>query len=313
VLGPAQLGHGGRARRQGRRPATLPAATATTTAGRASYDAVVLADHPVAFWDMSQPDGTEPDLTANGHTGSYLGDTHAMTALPNGDAVVDLNGSGQYMTVASSPVFSIPTTQELTWEAWIRPDTLQWTARNDPEGYNDVDFMGKCQDYSPSCEWEARMYDSVNPQGRCNRLSAYVFNPTAGEGSGADWQPDCGSLKAGQWFYVVGEYQTGTTPTGCDPTYPGSINIWVDGTEWDADSHAPTGCMSQFDISPAANGSPLNIGTMALDTWFPGAIGKVALYDTLLTPAQIDQHFEAMTGRAPSGSCAETCNSVPVP
>ena len=32
--------------------------------------------------------------------------------------------------------------------------------------------------------------------------------------------------------------------------------------------------MSQYDVVPAANGSPLNIGTMALDSWFKGAIGK---------------------------------------
>ena len=42
--------------------------------------------------------------------------------------------------------------------------------------------------------------------------------------------------------------------------------------------------MSQYNVVPAANGSPLNIGTMAMDAWFPGAIGKVAIYDKLLTP-----------------------------
>ena len=57
-----------------------------------------------------------------------------------------------------------------------------------------------------------------------------------------------------------------------------------------------------------AAGSPLNIGTMAQDTWFPGAVGKVAIYDRLLTAAEITSHYQAMIGQAPTGSCANTCN-----
>jgi hypothetical protein len=76
--------------------------------------------------------------------------------------------------------------------------------------------------------------------------------------------------------------------------------------------HAPTGCMSQYKITPQAGSSPLDIGTMAFDTWFPGAIGKVAIYNYLLSQSQINAHFQAMTGVAPSGSCANTC-TIPVP
>jgi hypothetical protein len=46
---------------------------------------------------------------------------------------------------------------------------------------------------------------------------------------------------------------------------------------------------------------------MAFDTWFQGAIGKVAIYDYLLSNAQIAAHYQAMTGLAPAGSCANTC------
>jgi hypothetical protein len=51
---------------------------------------------------------------------------------------------------------------------------------------------------------------------------------------------------------------------------------------------------------------------MAMDTFFPGAIGKVAIYDYLLSQAQISAHYDAMTGAEPSGSCAASC-STPVP
>lgn len=56
-----------------------------------------------------------------------------------------------------------------------------------------------------------------------------------------------------------------------------------------------------------ANNSPVNIGTMAGDAWFQGAIAKVAIYDHLLTQAQVTAHYQLMTGKAPTGSCASTC------
>src|SRR6185369_15022425 len=127
--------------------------------------------------------------------------------------------------------------------------------------------------------WEARMYSTTNSENRCNRMSAYAFNPGANLGSGAFWQPACGLIQAGQWYHIVGEYTTRSTPTGCDNAsmYPGGINIWVNGVDWNQSRHGQTGCMSQYNIVPAANNSALNIGTMARDTWFAGAIGKVAI------------------------------------
>ena len=34
---------------------------------------------------------------------------------------------------------------------------------------------------------------------------------------------------------------------------------------------AVLGCMSQYNVIPKANGSPVNIGTRAQDAWFRGA------------------------------------------
>jgi hypothetical protein len=147
----------------------------------------------------------------------------------------------------------------------------------------------------------------TNPQNRLSRLSAYAFNPTAGLGSGADWQPDAGVIVAGSWYHVVGEYQTIVQPAGCNGPAVGGINIWVDGVAWDMAQHLQTGCLSQYSVMPVAHDSPLNIGTMAMDSWFEGGIGKVAIYDRLLTQAEITHHFMVMTGHAPTGSCTNTC------
>jgi hypothetical protein len=270
-----------------------------------TYDQTVLCEHPVAYWALTAASGTEADLTGNGNAGTYKGGKPGTAMLPNGDTVADFNGSTQYLTVPSNPSLSIPTTGNLTWEGWIRPDVLQFP--NNSNSY--IDWMGKCASYGPTCEWEARMYNTTNPQGRCNRLSAYVFNPSAGLGSAADWQPVCGLIQAGSWYHVVGEYTTHTQPADCPnvPASPGSIDVWVNGVPWNQTSHNPTGCMSQYNVVPKANNSPVNIGTMALDAWFQGAIGKVAVYDYLLTQAQITEHYTQMTGKQPTGSCAATC------
>jgi hypothetical protein len=253
---------------------------------------------------------TEPDVTGNGAQGTYRGTAPTTIAMPNGDRAAHFDGSTGYLTIPSRASLSIPTTRSLTWEGWINADVLQFT-NDGGSGY--IDWMGKCADYSgppADCEWEARLYSTTNSEGRCNRFSAYVFNLGAGLGSAADWQPTCGLIQAQRWYHVVGEYTTTTQPATCQNTsaYPGSINIWVNGVEWNQASHDPTGCMSQYNVVPMAAGSPLNIGTMAHDTWFPGAVGKVAIYDRLLTAAEITSHYQAMAGQAPTGSCASSCS-----
>ena len=279
------------------------------TAGCASpttYDQTVLCDQPVAYWAMKGTAATEADL-AGSNTGTYKGAAPTAATLPNSDAAAHFNGSSGYLTIPSNAALSLPTTHSLTWEGWINADTLQFPNASS-DGY--IDWMGKCDDYSPTCEWEARMYSTTTSESRPNRMSAYIFNRSAGLGSAADWQPVTGLIKASTWYHVVGEYTTLTAPSDCQntSTYPGSINIWVNGVEWDQGEHGQTGCMSQYNVAPMANGSPLNIGTMAQDTWFPGAIGKVAIYDKLLTQAQINAHYKAMTGASPTGSCSATCS-----
>ncbi|HEX8946629.1 MAG TPA: LamG-like jellyroll fold domain-containing protein [Candidatus Paceibacterota bacterium] len=280
-------------------PAPAPRAQPT------SYDALVLADKPALYLAMDSPSsGREEDLSGHGNTSTYEGGTPGAAKMPNGDTAADFNGSSEYLTVPSNATLSIPTTGKLTWEGWVRPDTLQFQNGSE-DGY--VDWMGKCADYAPDCEWEARLYSTVTPEDRPNRFSAYVFNSSAGLGSGADWQPASSVFSAGDWVYVVAEYDLTQTPAECSSDYPGTINIWVDGVKQNFADHAPTGCMSQYEVTPEAGASPLTIGTMAMDTWFKGAIGKVAVYDHLLSQSQINARYTAMTGKEPSGSCGDTC------
>jgi len=287
------------------------AAGASGDRGMSEYDQAVLADRPVGFWAMNRAPMNEPDLTGNGHEGTYRGKgTPPSAELPNGDRGAAFDGVEQYLSVPSSAAFSIPTTGTLTWEAWLRPDVLQFAHDDGVSGY--VDWLGKCENYSPTCEWEARMYSTKTNESpnRPNRLSAYVFNPGAGLGSAADWQPSDGLIMAGAWYHVVGSYTTLSQPADCQNTAaaPGSIDIWVDGVKWRHASHGQTGCMSQYNVVPKSNGSAVNIATMAKESFFRGAIAKVAIYDHALDQAQIAKHYLLLTGKQPTGSCAATCS-----
>lgn len=195
---------------------------------------------------------------------------------------------------------------------WIQPSVLNFPNSIQPDGY--VQVMGKCVSHPNTglCEWLARMYDTTTGQGRPNRMSAYIFNPNGGEGAGADWQPVAGLIQANQWYHIVGEYTTdpNLTPPNCpfSSSYPGAINIWVNGVLWNETAHFPTGCMNQgtgsnIAVTPATTSSQLNIGTVDFQSWFQGAVGKVAIYDKLLTQQQITNHYQTMTGKQPTGNC----------
>jgi hypothetical protein len=286
-----------------------------------NYDQVLLTEPSlVRFWRMSASGSTEPDLTGSGNTGRYESGPLAVTTMPNGDAAAVFNGSNQdlYVTSPSDKSLSITTTGYLTWEAWIRPDVLEFPVHS-RDGY--VSWMGKCEapGSESTCEWEARMYDTTtyDPSGpRPNRLSGYVFNLDGHYGAAADWQPSfacCYSqnvIQAGHWYHVVVQYSLSSTPACPSSTYPGSIDIWVNGLKWDQSSHAPTGCMSQFNgITPQPATSQFLVGTMDKTTWFLGAIAKVAIYNKPLTQTQINNHYQAMTGQQPpQGSCGNTCS-----
>lgn len=282
-----------------------PNTTDDTNEISTTYDATILADSPVALWGMCASNPNEYDLTGNGNTGTYIPSIPRTAALPNGDDAAELDGSSQYLTVPSNEAFSIPTTGYLTWEAWIKPSVADFSIAS-RGGY--VSWLGKCANYSPTCEWEGRMYSASS--NRPNRLSAYAFNLTAGRGSGAYWQPNPGVIQVDHWYHVVGQFTTHTTtPANSNTTQtPGEIDIWVNGIKWNQARHGQTGLMSQYNIVPQAADSPLNIGSKAQDNFFKGAIGKVAIYDYLLSDARVKAHYTAMTGKEPTGSCTSTCS-----
>jgi hypothetical protein len=251
--------------------------------GRATsaYDSIVLNAKPVAYFTLANHHGIETDKSGRGHVGTYKPTgQHAGTALmPNGDTCTGFDGASQYFEISNSSDLSIPQTGVLTIEAWIRPDVLEFP-HTQGSGY--VYWLGKgaAQQY----EYGGRMYSFTNSETppRPNRISGYAFNLSGGLGSGSYFQD---SVSTGEWIYVTIIFNT-TKTSQAAPT--GYVKIYRNGNLRRSTS------LNQFDVIPGFGAEPLRIATMSMQSYFDGAIGKVAIYNYELSSTQIKLHYRRM-------------------
>lgn len=241
------------------------------------YDDSVMADAPVMYLRMDTPSsGAQADASGGGRSGSYVGGAPAADTMPNGDGAAAFNGLNQYLTVPHHPSLSAPTKGALTIEAWIKPATLQFS-RTENEDY--VYFLGK-GNASQGYEYANRMYSYSNSAGRPNRISVYHWNPSGGLGSGSYFQD---VVSVTQWILVTSVIDMGTA----------TIAIYKNGV---LRQRVP---LSQYGVTPQMTSAPFNVGTRNYNSWFQGSIGKVAVYDKILSPARIAAHYAAMGLGAP--------------
>jgi hypothetical protein len=243
-------------------------------------DDAVLQDRPVAYFTMGSTIRApwEPDQTGSGFRAvRYPRGGLPWTRMPNGDRASVLNGTNQYLEVASHPSLSVPTTGILMIEAWIRPDTLQFPAQ---EGSGYVHWAGKGE--ANAHEYVLRMYSLSNTESRPNRISAYAFNLSGGLGSGSYFQDP---VAPGEWIHVAAAINTQAVSS----TYPtGYVRIYKNGVLRDT-----TG-LDQFGVVPSIGSAPLRIGTRDKRSYFQGAIGKFAIYDYELPPARLQAHVQSV-------------------
>ena len=247
-----------------------------------SYDRQVLSYAPSMYLTMAHAAaGTESDLSGHGHSGTYLpsGQRPAASALPNGDAAADFDGTGQYLQVSSASALSVMHTGCLTIQAWVKPDTRQFP-REEGTGY--VYILGKGAHQEQ--EYAMRMYSLVNKERppRPNRVSAYIFNRSGGLGSGAYFQD---RVQAGSWMMITMVIDAQRSMMWPD----GYIAIYKDSRLRDQVS------IGQFNVKPQSANAPLCIATRQLKSYFKGSIGKVAVFDYVLSAGRVKAIYNAMS------------------
>jgi len=177
------------------------------------------------------------------------------------------DGQGGYVEIPDGPDYSQPTRGGLTVEAWLRPDSL---AMPRVEGTGYVHWLGKGEPHQH--EWVARMYQMGNSEARANRISFYAFNLAGGLGAGSYFQDP---LAEGVWLHVVGRIDSVNT------------SIFRDGDQRDTDA------LSGYGIIPQHGSAPVRIATRDFQSFFHGAISRVAIYGAALSANAIRDHYQA--------------------
>jgi hypothetical protein len=257
---------------------------AVSTPGRRddAYDRRVLSLKPVLYLPLNDPAAAAAtDLSDARHTAAYQpgGGRLGTARLPNGDLATLFDGDGQYVNVTSAKELSASTTGCLTVEAWIRPDVLQFPHE---QGSGYVYVLGKGTQGEQ--EYALRMYSYRNAEvpPRPNRISAYVFNLAGGLGSGAYVQDQ---VRPGEWMMIT--FVVDSRPSERWPD--GYVTLYKDGVR----RGGPVS-LAQFNVIPRASDAPFRIGTRDRESFFAGAIGKVAVYGTVLSDQEILATYQAM-------------------
>lgn len=256
-----------------------------------------MADNPVFF----MTDAGTTDKTGR-HALTRIG-TVGSTTLPNNDTAPVFNGqSGNYLEVADSPDFSIPTTRQLTVECWMRPDTENFPVSDASGDGPMIHYLGKgvwtgdSGAASPQFEWQFRFYGKTQPDGsaaaRAGRMSTYVFNAGAGLGAGSFYQY---GLNGANTSYGVGEWRHLVMTVDDTDAWRNQADGWgitrlyVRGVLHDSDSLGQT-----YNIRPTDTVAPFRIGTTDKDSYFVGSVAKVAVYDYVLSADRVAAHYAAM-------------------
>lgn len=218
--------------------------------GGDAYDDLMLADNPVAYFRLNDPDGDPAtDATGNGHDGIYVDQVDQQVAgliANDSDLAADFRGdeNGGHVEFAKPASLSPPNI--VTYEAWINPRS------GGDGGFGRIVYH--------------QFFDWWMGDGGGNYM--YV------EINGTNVSSNSGSITKGAKHHVVVTYESGV---GGD-FYLDGQNVGSIGDHGDINTTS----------------EPFNIGGSASQNrHFDGIIDEVAIYDYILTPTQVTDHYNA--------------------
>lgn len=271
-------------RRFGLLASSLLVPSAGHGAEASAYARRVLDKKPAGYWRLGETSGTTvADFSGNNRHGRIVG---SVALGEKGifdkekDTTAKFDGRQGCIEIPEDPAFSQPTSGAgLTVEAWMRPDLLEFTGGEGEDGY--IHWLGKGE--AGQMEWALRFYPRKSS--RPNRLSAYIFNPGPGLGSGAYVEED---LKPGKWVHLVATFDPG------DRTNPkAGVSLYKDGKLAGSPATSPGALYKAYDIMPQHGNAPLRIGTRDMKNFLTGAIDEVAVYPRVLQAREVGENYRA--------------------
>jgi hypothetical protein len=230
-----------------------------------TYPAVILADDPLAYYPLDEPNGTTAhDATGHGHDGTIVKGVllGRPGAFAGSNTSARFDGNGSFIKVDDSvrdagTAFDFVGASSFTFEAWVRIEAVATT---------NTAFTFFSKEASPSSNvflgWD--FFDGPNL--RLQREDNPVNETEADSQNG---------LAANTWFYLVGTYDGNT------------ILVYVD-TNVVATFSGSTTSLPITQV-PFLLGAEDAVG----DSSLLGQMDEVAVYAKALTPAQIATHFHA--------------------
>ena len=259
-------------------PATLNVQARTVTVPITGYAKVVMADDPVAYWRLDEPDGSSIATDAAGSfDGTYTWGSGAFTFDTPTGIPHETNGA---VGITNGATVQIPYALELnpwgafTIEGWFQPSSL---AANGNDYRTAFSSMWNVGGVGPT-GW--LLYQQGN--------NTWAWVPYGGFWASVFLPDTTETIVANQWYYIALTYD-GTTFT-----------VYVNGV---ARTSAPYSGFVQNgnvppDGSPTYNYTYVGGAAMVLG-WrsdvdfnpFAGNMDDIAVYNKALTPQQVQNHF----------------------
>lgn len=232
--------------------------TPTPDASRPTYASVVLADAPVAYWQLEETTSSQGahDSSGQGHDGVFEGGvTLAQPGIVSGGNSARFDGTSARVRVGDVLPFS--GLAPFSLEAWVRPVTV-----------------------------DARYQLIISKLGP-NAATPYfldVQSPSGVQfGRAADLCKTQQAIGLDAFTHVLATFDGVTSKIYIN----GSLATSLDG------AHSMSTTTSALQIGGAQDGT----STPNTGTWFEGLIDEVAVYDKALPPERVAAHYQAGTSR----------------
>ncbi len=264
----------------------------------------ILDTDPTSYWPLDDAVGSSRIHDACGrHEGEPFGAD--LAEVPFGPArMPHFDGRlGKVITIPNDERYSHDYANALTVACWMAPSALDFRYT---DGATDqyVHFIEKAQDSRQDVEWAFRLYNATNRQ-RHSRLSFYLFNLGRSQRHGAGAYMEFGPsrndrtpVRSRRWIFLVGQGEG-----------------WIDGTEqsrgailYKQGEMAKRSPGDKYNNPPKWNVQPrhgpgvITLGGSIGKTAFCGAIAHVALWNRLLTAAEVASVFAAGQAELASGA-----------